>query len=131
VAAFDWGDYVPAGVVGSCEFALLMGMEITVITPDEVRVTMRPEGKTNGFGLVHGGAIFALADQAFGLAANQGASRRVAVSAAISYLAPARGILEAVAVKVAEDGQKSAWRVSVYEGDRLVALFDGTGHTVL
>lgn len=123
---------LPDAVVAieSSGFALLMGMETVMVTPGEVRVIMGPEDKTNGFDHIHGGAIFALADHAFGLAANQGAFRRVAVSATISYLAAAAGRLEAVAVKVAEDEHTSVWRVSVYEGERLVAVFDGTGHTV-
>ncbi|KUG14677.1 hypothetical protein ASZ90_015677 [hydrocarbon metagenome] len=43
--------------------------------------------------MLHGGAIFALADHAFGLAANHGGVREVALSATIQYLSPATGRL--------------------------------------
>ena len=56
------------------EFAQLLGMEITEAYDGYARVVMDCTGKNNPRGVAHGGAIFALADQAFGIAANCGDS---------------------------------------------------------
>ncbi len=70
-------------------------------------------------------SVFALADQAFGIAANCGAAARVAVSIHIQYISPATGSLVAVAHRVAENGRYSTFRVMVYEEERIIAQFDG------
>lgn len=112
----------------SCEFAQLLGMEVTGVWDHGVRVTMTTEGKTgpNG-GVAHGGAIFTLADHAFGIAANMGRERQVALSATIQYISPASGHLEATAERISGNNLCSLYRVSVSAGDRLVAIFHGTG----
>lgn len=110
-----------------CECARLLGMVVRETWPGGARIAMTAEGKRNPNGVVHGGAIFSLADQAFGLAANTGPVRQVAVSATITYLSPARGDLEAVAEQVSETEQHSLFLVRVYDGKRLVATFDGVG----
>jgi len=108
-------------------FARLLGMEITEARPGWARVVMDPRDKGNPNRKLHGGAIFALADQAFGIAANMEDPPEVAVSASIRYLMPAAGRLEAVAERMGEDDQHSIYRVRVYEGERLVATFEGVG----
>lgn len=110
-----------------CEYARLLGMEVMDTWPGGARVVMKAEGKRNPSGVIHGGAIFSLADQAFGLAANNGPTRQVAVSATVTYLTPARGDLEAVAEQVAETMDLSLYHVNVNEGKRLVATFQGVG----
>lgn len=107
------------------EFARLLGMEITEAYDGYARVKMDGAGKKNPRGVVHGGAVFALADQAFGIAANCGAAFRVAVSIHIQYISPATGSLVAVAHRVADNGRYSTFRVMVYEGERIIAEFDG------
>jgi acyl-CoA thioesterase len=107
------------------EFARLLGMEITEAYDGYARVTMDGAGKNNPRGVVHGGAVFALADQAFGIAANCGADVRVAVSIHIQYISPATGSLVAVAHRVADNGRYSIFRVMVYDGERIIAEFDG------
>jgi acyl-CoA thioesterase len=118
------------GIVGRfnrCEYARLLGMEVTETWPGGARVRMEATGKRNSNGVIHGGAIFSLADHAFGLAANNGGTSQVAVSASISYLSPARGTLEAVAEQVDERADRSVFVVRVYEGELLVATFEGVG----
>jgi acyl-CoA thioesterase len=110
-----------------CECARLLGMEVTDTWPGGARVRMEATGKRNSNGVIHGGAIFTLADHAFGLAANNGETRQVAVSASINYLSPARGPVEAVAEQVGETADRSLFVVRVYEGERLVATFEGVG----
>ena len=114
IAAFD-----------ESEFARLLGMNVLEASDGFARVTMDCHGKKNPHAVVHGGAIFALADQAFGMAANCGEADRVAVSVYIQYIAPASSSLVAIAEKVADNGKYSTFRVMVYEGERTIAEFDG------
>lgn len=109
------------------EMARLLGMVCTAGRPGFARVEMDTDGKRGPGGVAHGGAIFTLADHAFGLAANLEDHRQVALSAHIAYLAPATGHLVAVAERVAENEANSVYRVSVSEGERIVALFEGVG----
>ncbi len=124
-------DYIPPQAEGrisafnQSEFAQLLGMQITEAYDGYARVVMNCSGKKNARGVAHGGAIFALADQAFGIAANSGAVHRVAVSIHIQYIAPATGSLVAIAHRVADNGRYSTFRVMVYEEERIIAEFDG------
>jgi acyl-CoA thioesterase len=106
-------------------FALLLGMQVTEARDGYARVTMPCSGKNNAHGVAHGGAIFSLADHAFGVAANCNGIDRVAVSVHIQYLVPATGDLVAVANRVADNGKYSTYRVIVYDGEKMVAAFDG------
>ena len=110
-----------------CACARLLGMVVVATWPGGARVAMEAGGKENPEGVLHGGAIFALADHAFGLAANHGGGREVALSATIQYLAPATGRLEAVAERVGENGGHALYRVEVFQEDRIVAIFEGVG----
>ena len=109
------------------EIARLLGMECVETWDFGARVVMETDGKRGPRGTAHGGIIFTLADQAFAIAANQEEITQVALSAHILYIAPAAGRLEAVAEKVEDNGTNSVYRVVVYEGERIVALFDGVG----
>ncbi|OPX67649.1 MAG: hypothetical protein A4E37_01306 [Methanoregulaceae archaeon PtaB.Bin056] len=109
------------------EFARLMGMEILEARPGYAKVRMDAEGKRNLRGFAHGGAVFALADQAFGIAANLGQVDEVALSAQICYLVPAKGILTAIAECKGETPQYSIYTVRVFRDDLLVATFEGQG----
>ena len=109
----------------SSDFARLLHLEIVEAREGFARVIMPSSEKENPNGVIHGGAIFSLADQAFGMAANSGIVQRVAVSVHIQYIAPASGDLQAIAELVAEQGRYSTYRVMVYEGDHAIAEFDG------
>ena len=124
----DYHEFPEVGRISAfnqCEFARLLGMEITEAHDGYARVTMDGAGKYNPRGVIHGGAVFALADQAFGIAANFAADVRVAVSIHIQYISPATGSLVAVAHRVADNGRYSIFQVMVYEGERIIAEFDG------
>jgi acyl-CoA thioesterase len=108
------------------EFARLLGMVVKETWDGGARVAMDVTGKRNSLGNVHGGAIFSLADHAFGLAANL-EEVQVATSAHINYLSPAGDHLEAVAERVAGNDLNSLFRVTVYEGERVIATFEGVG----
>jgi acyl-CoA thioesterase len=107
-------------------FAQLLKMTITEAHDGYSRVVMDCCQTLNPHDVAHGGAIFALADQAFGIAANCAGADRVAVSVHIQYIAPATaGTLVAIANRVADNGKYSTFRVMVYEGERTIAEFDG------
>jgi acyl-CoA thioesterase len=112
------------------EFARLLGMEILEASDGNARAVMDSSGKMNPGGVIHGGAIFALADQAFGIAANCRGVHRVAVSVSIQYLTPAKGKLIATARRVDDNGSCDTYRVMVHEGDRPVAEFTGIAFQV-
>jgi acyl-CoA thioesterase len=114
----------------SSEFAGLLGITTIEAREGYARLRMPCSNKKNPHGVVHGGAIFSLADQAFSVAANAGTTDRVAVSVHIQYIAPAHGDLEAVAERVSENGDFSTYRVMVYEGERIIAEFDGVATRV-
>jgi acyl-CoA thioesterase len=117
-------------VFNDSEFALLLGMAITEARDGYARVTMDCAGKANPGGVAHGGAIFSIADQAFGIAANCAGVHRVAVSVSILYLVPATGTLVAIAERVQDNGTTDTYRVMVYAGDRPVAEFTGVAFRV-
>ena len=109
----------------SSEFAELLGIRIIEAKDGYARVVMPASKKKNPNGVVHGGAIFSLADHAFAISANAGPIRRVAVSVHIQFIAPAHGELTAISEFVGESRKYSTYRVLVYEGDRTIAQCDG------
>jgi acyl-CoA thioesterase len=110
-----------------CEFARLLGIQILDVWPGGAKVAMDITGKRNPLGKMHGGAVFSLADHAFALAANSSEIPQVALSAQITYVSPSTGRLVAVAERVADNETGSLVRVTVRDGDRLVATFEGIG----
>ena len=117
-------------IFNASEFARLLGIEILEASEGYSRAVMDSNGKMNPGGVVHGGAIFALADQAFGIAANCCGTHRVAVSVSIQYIAPAKGKLVAVARRVENNGSCDTYRVMVHEGERPIAEFTGVAFRV-
>jgi len=111
-----------------CQFMKKMNMEVISIDENEVRLAMDVEGCRNAMGNGHGAAVFALADMAFALAANKTGDPEVAVSATVNFMRPARGRLEAVASMMEETNSTSFYQVQVYDGETLVATFQGLGH---
>lgn len=112
----------------TCEFVVRNDIKVVSATEDEVRVVMEPDGNRNALGSIHGGAIFSLADQAFAVAANMNGGSQVSISAHITYIRPATGRLEAVAKKIGETRRTSTYQVEVFEGDKMVAVFQGIGY---
>lgn len=112
------------------EFAVLLGMRVVEARDGYARVEMDCTGKMNPDGVAHGGAVFSLADQAFGIAANCTGVHRVAVSVHIQYLAPATGALVAIAQRVSDNGRCDTYRVVISEGTRMIATFDGVAFRI-
>jgi acyl-CoA thioesterase len=112
------------------EFAVLLGMHVVEAHDGYARVEMDCTGKMNPDGVAHGGAVFSLADQAFGIAANCTGVHRVAVSVHIQYLAPATGALVAIAQRVSDNGRCDTYRIIISEGTRVIATFDGVAFRI-
>lgn len=122
----DEGEADVVASFDACPFAQCLALRIRSVEAGVVEVEMDPACALNRDGAVHGGAIFALADHAFGAAANL-AGEEVALAAEIVYLRPATGRLVARAVRTGETEAVSLYRVEVRQGDRLVAVFSGHG----
>jgi acyl-CoA thioesterase len=108
-----------------------MGIEVVALDDGHatIRMTLRQE-MLNGFGMAHGGMIFAFGDTAFALACNQtspkpGEARidagniTVASGVDINFLKPAyRGqTLTAVANRRASTGRSGLYDVQIYAAD--------------
>lgn len=100
-----------------------------------IRMTLREE-MLNGFGIAHGGMVFAFADTCFALACNDpagdGSTITVAAGVDINFLASARGGQELTAVGTvrAQAGRSGVYDIQVLAGDRLIAEFRGRSRTI-
>ena len=81
----------------------------------------------NGYGMAHGGLVFAVADTAFACACNSWGAVTVAAGGEISFVRPARlgDVLEATAAVRARFGRQGIYDVTVRRGDEVVAEFRG------
>ena len=106
-----------------------MGSDIEIPAPGEAVASMRVEDEhLNGFGICHGGFLYALADTAFAFACNAYNELSVAASGQIEYLKPvSQGeALTATAVEDGRNGRQGFYTVRVVNSDgELVALFRG------
>ena len=94
----------------------------------KIRMHVRPE-MINGFGIVHGGIAFSLADSAFAFACNNRNNLSVALDTAINFTKPVHVGDELTAeAKEIHNGQSTGlYHISITnQGDHLVAFFKGT-----
>ncbi|MCU1563406.1 MAG: hotdog fold thioesterase [Arthrobacter sp.] len=131
-----------------------MGVEVLALDDGHatVRMTLRQD-MLNGFGMAHGGMIFAFGDTAFALACNPAAPRAgqagsehitVAAGVDINFLRPAfQGqVLTAVANRRASAGRSGLYDIQIYAADagaepaglapegELIAEFRGRSRTI-
>ncbi len=111
-------------------YARLLGMRLVELAPGRAKVALeiRPE-HLNFAGLVHGGLVMSLADQAFGCATNSLGRTYVAVQFGISRLAtPAVGATIPAAAEVLHAGRRAgAAEITVRDpAGRLLARALGT-----
>jgi len=110
-------------------FASHLGIELETLEEGCARARMRVEPiHGNMYGMVHGGAIFSLADFVFQAASNSHGVLAVAVQANITYLqAPRTKILYAEAREVSRTTRLATYSIRITEeAERLVAMFQGT-----
>ncbi|HOA75913.1 MAG TPA: hydroxyphenylacetyl-CoA thioesterase PaaI [Phycisphaerae bacterium] len=109
--------------------AALLGIELVDYAPGSatVRMTVR-EQHYNGVSIVHGGALFTLADFAFAVASNSHGTVAVAINANISFIrAVTQGTLTARAEEVSRGNRLATYLVRITdEQDAVVAQFQGT-----
>jgi acyl-CoA thioesterase len=109
-------------------FAALAGVELTDVSPGRATARMEIQGHhLNAADIVHGGAIFTLADFAFAMASNSHGPLAVAINASISFLKTVRGgTLTAEAREVSKNAKLASYTVDITDdaGD-LVAVFQG------
>jgi acyl-CoA thioesterase len=67
-------------------FSQWLGIEVLTVREgySKIRMTLRPE-MLNGFGVIHGGIAFSLADSAFAFACNNRNNLSVALDTAINF----------------------------------------------
>jgi acyl-CoA thioesterase len=112
-------------------FAATTGVELVELRPGFAKARLKiAERHLNGVGIVHGGAVFTLADFAFAVACNSAGRVAVAVSTNLSFMKPTRsGTLWAEAIEVSRSRRISTCTVRVTnDDDELVALFQGTAY---
>lgn len=112
-------------------FAKLLGIEIVEVRIGYALLKLQVEEKhLNGIGMVQGGAIFTLADYAFGVAANADGSIVVGINAGISYFETPKGkTIYAEAMEENSNKKICGYKVLVKDEDgSLVASFSGLGY---
>ena len=94
----------------------------------KIRMTVRKE-MINGFGIVHGGIAFSLADSAFAFACNNRNQLSVALDTSIQFLKPVHvhDILTAEAVELHNGKSTGLYLIKIFnQNQHLIALFKGT-----
>ncbi|MBP8303939.1 MAG: hotdog fold thioesterase [Phycisphaerae bacterium] len=111
--------------------ARLLGMEVLEVGPGRSKVRMEiSERIYNAADMVHGGALFALADYAFALAANSGDDVGIAISATMHYIHPAKqGFLHAECREVSRNKRMGTYAATVTDdAGQTMTTFQGLAY---
>lgn len=111
-------------------FSQWLGIEVLEITEgySKIKMTVRPE-MINGFGIVHGGIAFSLADSAFAFACNNRNILSVALDTSINFIKPVHvGNTLTAEAKELHNGQSTGlYHINISNQKRqVVAVFKGT-----
>lgn len=111
-------------------FSQLLGMEVLEVGEGRavLRMAVR-ENMVNGFGTLHGGALFSLADSAFAFATNGGGTLSVAIDMHLGIPAASYpgDVLVAVAVEQSQSNRLAFVDVTVRnQREQIVGHFRGT-----
>ena len=113
------------------QFAARNGIELLEVAAGraKARMTLQPH-HWNGYGTVHGGAIFTLADFCFAAACNSHGTVAVAIEANITFMkAASTGVLTAEAREIAKNFKLGSYAVEVCnEQGELIAHFIGLAY---
>ena len=110
------------------KFARYNGIELLEAADGHAKTRMAvTENHLNGLGIVHGGAIFTLADFTFAAASNSRCIIAVAINANISYVrSSTSGVLYAEAKETSLNHKLGTYTVDVTnEAGELLAIFQG------
>ncbi len=102
-------------------FSRLLGIRVVSLEEgrSEVEMIYRPEVMNNIYSRAHGGALFALVDEAFETAAQTDGDVAVALNINVTYVASPRPgrLLKATAERVARTRKTATYDISVVEDD--------------
>lgn len=118
-------------VIDKDQFAQYNGIQIIEAANGRAKACLHVGPQhLNGLGMVHGGAIFSLADYAFAAACNSYGCLSVAVNASISYIKAAQsGQLTAEAEEIQQDGRLGTCLVRVTDDKgQVIATFQGLSY---
>ena len=110
-------------------FAKHLGIEVLSHGPGTARAVMAiKDHHRNSAGMVHGGAIFSLADAVFSVASNSHGTLAVAINVSISFFKSATGgTLTATAEEVSLNPRLATYLIAVTDdAGNKIALFQGT-----
>lgn len=110
-------------------FSNWLGIQVTEIREgySRIRMTIREE-MVNGFGIVHGGVTFSLADSAFAFACNNRNVLSVALDTSINFIKPVHlGDVLTAEAKELHNGQSTGlYQIEIRnQKDHVVAVFKG------
>jgi acyl-CoA thioesterase len=110
-------------------FSQWLGIEVLEVKEgySKIKMTVRKE-MINGFGIVHGGIAFSLADSAFAFACNNRNNLSIALDTSINFIKPVHvdDILVAEAKEVHNGKSTGLYQISITnQKDHPVALFKG------
>lgn len=107
------------------------GIELVSYAPGRAvtRMTVQ-EIHLNALGIVQGGALFTLADYAFGIASNAYGTAAVGINVSITYMkATTSGVLTAEAREISQNPKLSSYTVDIKDASgALVAVFQGLAY---
>lgn len=111
-------------------FSQWLGIEVLEVREgySKIKMTVRKE-MINGFGIVHGGIAFSLADSAFAFACNNRNNLSVALDTAINFTKPVHvgDELTAEAKEIHNGKSTGLYHISITnQRDHVVAFFKGT-----
>ncbi len=111
-------------------FSKWLGIEVLHIKEgySKIKMTVRDE-MINGFGIVHGGIAFSLADSAFAFACNNRNVLSVALDTSINFIKPVHvgDILTAEAREIHNGKSTGLYHINIInQHEHVVAIFKGT-----
>ena len=111
-------------------FSQWLGIEILAIKEgySKIKMTVRKE-MVNGFGIVHGGIAFSLADSAFAFACNNRNTLSVALDTAINFIKPVHvdDVLTAETKELHNGKSTGLYHITIInQKEHVVAVFKGT-----
>lgn len=110
-------------------FSQWLGIELVEIKEGycKIKMTIRPE-MINGFGIIHGGIAFSLADSAFAFACNNRNVLSVALDTSINFIKPVHvgDVLTAEARELHNGKSTGLYQITIVnQKDHEVAVFKG------
>ncbi len=111
-------------------FSQWLGIEVLAVKEgySKIKMTVRKE-MINGFGIVHGGIAFSLADSAFAFACNNRNTLSVALDTAINFIKPVHidDVLTAEAKELHNGKSTGLYHITISnQKEHIVAVFKGT-----